>query len=535
MYLNGIFKDDMVFQRDRDIRVFGVVEKVPEDVVRAMIYDGSGNVISEGETSEICDDGFFLVQLPALSKGGPYTMIVESVKNHEELRLNGIYIGEVWIAGGQSNMEYPLMRSEGASRVVKACPETNIHFYKVPVFANYTEEQAMAEEESRWVTVNGQTCGDMSAVAFYFAFKVTDYLASREEDLSDLHFGIIGCYLGGTSVSCWQSEDSLMSTKEGRKYIDEYENALSKVTPEEYEEMKKEYDAECAAHEVRLRRLLGKDPFITYADAEKELGPGAWPPPVGPTSDRRPGALFDTMVLRIVPFNVRGVIFYQGETDADDHSEDYAVVFRTMIEEWREVFCIDDMPFIFCQLPMYTTKDRKFMGYDDMKWPRLRACQQKVARTVPNTYMAVLADCGEFDNLHPSDKKTPGFRMAQLALRFVYGYDLPAVSPYVVDLRRGDGVEITFDGDFSRLDILAGQFAEDTGFEIADEKGIFHPAPASVDFDGKTIVLKCRDVESASAVRYAFFSYGSANLVSDTGLAAAPFSAKLDNSIGDFY
>ena len=532
MKLNGIFKDNMVFQRDTDIRVFGETKKTASKVVRCSLTDKSGAVVAKGETRQISNEGSFMVELPPLPKGGPYTLSVKATREKEEI-LENVYIGEVWIAGGQSNMEYPLIRSEFASMIVPRCPETNIHFYNIPAFGNYNEEQARAEEESRWDVINKDTCGNMSAVAFYFAKKVLEVLKDSEEDL---HIGIIGCYLGGTNIACWQSIDSLMRTKEGKAYITEFDRQASRFSEEEYLEMKKEYDAENDAHMVRLNRLLKKNPYITYGDAEKEIGSGAWPPPCGYLSDRRPGALFDTMVLRIVPYSVKGVIFYQGETDAEDHADEYAAVFTTLIEEWRDMFCNWDMPFIFCQLPMYTTRDRKFMGYDDLKWPKLRAQQHKVERTVPNTYMAVLADCGEFNNIHPCDKKTPGERLAHLALRFVYGQEnLPAVAPYVVDVRRGDGVEITFEGDFSHLNFHPKFTVDESPFEIEDERGQFHPASASVDFDGKTVLINCSEVDVAYGVRYAFFSYGMANLITDTGLAAAPFSATLDNTIGEFY
>ena len=150
--------------------------------------------------------------------------------------------------------------------------------------------------------------------------------------------------------------------------------------------------------------------------------------------------------------------------------------------------------------------------------------------------MAVLTDCGEFDNPYPSDKKTPGERLAALALRFVYDQEeIPAVAPYVVDIRRGEGIEITFGGDYTNLNLITTFASDDSGFEIAGENGVFYPALASVDFDGRTVILRNSKVEVPARVRYAYFSYGMANLVADTGLAAAPFEVAIDNTIGEFY
>ena len=537
MRLNGIFRDNMVLQRGREIRVFGETEKIKRNKITARITDVDGNVLTSGDVSEIYDDGFFYICMPALEAGGPYTLHVKASarEKNSSITISDVYVGEVWIAAGQDNMEYPLIRTADARRDVPRCPDTNIHFYKVPVAGVYDDEQRMAEDATKWVTINRNTCCDMSGVAFYFARKIEGFL-DEHEDIEDLHIGIIGCYVGGTSVACWQSLEALKSTRAGRRYIEEYNMECSLAPEDSYESVKRSFESACAEYYGKVQGFLRSNPYMTYDDTVRLLGPAPWPPPVGSKDYRRPGALFDTMVLRLVPYSLRGVIFYQGEEDCNNHSDNYSVVFRTMIEDWREAFWDEDLPFIFCQLPMYISRDRKYMGYDDLKWPRLRKEQTKVSFEVPNTYMAVLIDCGEFDNLHPSDKKKPGERLAQLALRFIYGFKaLPAVSPFVVDVRRGEGVELTFNGDFDMLNLDAVFASDDSGFEVAGEDGEFVPAGATIDFDGKTVILACPSVEHPMKVRYAYFSYGMANLVSDTGLAAAPFLVSIDRAIGEFY
>ncbi len=538
MRLNGIFRDNMVLQRDREIRVFGETGIIKRNKITASIIDPLGKVLTKGVASQIFDDGFFCVIMPALPAGGPYTLTVSASSKREEnspITISNVYIGEVWIAAGQDNMEYPLMRTSDARYDVPRCPETNIHFYKVPVAGVYDEEQRRAEDETKWVTISRNTCGDMSGVDFYFARMIETYL-DVHGDIEDLHIGIIGCYVGGTNIASWQSLDSLKRTRVGRRYIKDYNKECALAPVGSYESIQRSYESACASYYGKVRDFLRGNPYMTYDDTVRLLGPAPWPPPVGSRDYRRPGALFDTMVLRLVPFSLRGVIFYQGEEDCNEHSVDYSVVFKTMIEDWREAFWDDNLPFIFCQLPMYISRDRKYMGYDDLKWPRLRKEQTKIAHEVPYTYMAVLIDCGEFDNMHPSDKKTPGRRLAQLALRFVYGFnELPAVCPYVLDVRRGDGVEITFNGDFNALNLNSIFASDDTGFEVAGEDGEFIPASATIDFDGKTVILDCPSVEHPMKVRYAYFSYGMANLVSDSGLAAAPFLVSIDKAIGEFY
>ncbi|MBR2294281.1 MAG: hypothetical protein IJ869_00775 [Clostridiales bacterium] len=416
MKLNGIFKDDMVFQSDKEIRVFGSADGERDIDISCVICDSDGKVISEGKTHRIEDGGSFLIKLPAVSAGGPYRLVVSSEERNEKICLERIYIGEVWIAGGQSNMEYPLIRSDRARDVIGALAKTNIHFYKVPVFGDLNEEQAASEAGSTWKVIDKDTCGDMSAVAFYFARKVLERL-----DREDLHIGIVGCYLGGTSVSSWQSTDTLKKVPEGIRYIDEFNEKIKGISEEDYIISKRKYDEECEAYNRRLEALLNEDPYISYIEADRILGPGAWPPPTGPLDERRPGALFNAMVLRITPFSSRGVIFYQGETDAEDHENDYSVVFANMIKEWREVFLDDKLPFVFCQLPMYSSSIPALKAEIETKWAILRSQQQIVADTVPYTSQVILTDCGEVDNIHPSEKRTPGERLAEAALISVYG------------------------------------------------------------------------------------------------------------------
>lgn len=533
MKLGGIFKDNMVLQRDKEIRVFGYTNVVGDgNMIRARIKEGR-KVLSKDATYEIYDDGFFLCVLPGLPAGGPYSLEVVSEAEGVEKKalIKNVYIGEVWIAGGQSNMEYPLGRSENASSVVPNCPETNIHFYRVPAADLYDDALIRGEDESHWDVINSKTCYDMSGVAFYFASKVEAYMKEHaEEGSSDLHFGIIGCYLGGTSVASWQSVEALAKTDAGKRFLEDFNEECSKWKNEdEYLTAEETFADEATVYVDKISAALKTNPYLTYVEADAIVGPGPWPPPVGPLSVRRPGALFDCMVLRIVPFSVRGVIFYQGEEDAETHYDDYAVVFKSMIDDWRAVFWDDDMPFLFCQLPRFTTRDNKDKNIEDYKWPTLRDQQRIVAETDPNTYMAVLIDCGEFDNVHPINKKTPGYRLADLALKFIYGFEeVKAVAPYLSEIKRGYGIEAKFDGDFERLDIKTRHSSDETGFELAGSDGVFVRADATVDFDGKTVHVASKSIPNPEYIRYAFFSYGHARLVSDAGLPASPFDIRID-------
>jgi len=524
--LNGIFKDKMVFQWGTEIRVFGKSSGNCEVCVE--IFEGD-RLISEAKTKT--EDNRFLALLPPIdSPGGPFEFRIRSLAGGDkdwmpEAVIRECYAGEVWLAAGQSNMEYPLVRSEFAKYTIENVPETDIHFYQVPVSGFMDDAQEQAEHDSEWVTIDRETCRNMSGIAFYFAREL--------ESRIDCKIGIIGCYLGDTSISCWLSADKLMTTPEGRRFKEDFDNAASGLSDDEFDELLTEYKDDIEDYESKVSALLDKNPYATYLYVQEQFGELKARPPVGYKAIRHPGAMFECMIKRISPFSLRGVIYYQGESDCDEHAPLYGQVFASLISEWREVFMCPDLPFVFCQLPMYISKERRFMNYDDYSWAKLREQQQIVAIDVKNTYMAVIADCGEFDNIHPANKKTPGHRLAAMALKYVYGFKhIPALAPYIIDARRGDGVEISFGGDFLLLNLTTGYDSEDTGFEIAGDDGEFYRASATVDFDGRTVLLNCPKVAFPVKVRYGYFSYGATPLYADNGLAAAPFSVNVEKSLG---
>jgi len=525
--LNGLFKDNMVFQWGTEIRIFGSATE--PCYICVQLYKGE-EFVEEIQTQTDDDLNFIACLNPQDEPGGPYEFAILSYADGDsewlsERVLDNCYAGEVWLAAGQNNMEYPLIRSEYARYTIEKVPVTEIHYYKVPEAGFMNEQLKEAEDLSEWKIIDMDTCADMSAVSFYFAREL--------ESRIDCKIGIIGCFVRDTSISCWLSEDKLMSTQEGAKFKTDFDREASALNDQEFNELYDEYKEECRSYNSRLKGILKQNPYLTYAQADEILGVMPYASPAGYRALRHPGAMFECMIKRIAPANLRGVIFYQGESDCDEHVDLYGQVFTSLIEEWREVFYNPDLPFLFCQLPMYISKERRFMNYDDFKWPKLRQQQQNVASKVHDAYMAVIADCGEFDNVHPSDKKTPGKRLAALALKYVYGYDeVPARAPYLVDARRGDGVEISFGGDFLMLNLTTGFDAEETGFEVAGEDGEFFRAGATVDFDGKTVILNCPRVEFPVKVRYGYFSYGAMPLYADNGLAAAPFAASVEKTLG---
>ena len=184
-------------------------------------------------------DGSFLICLdPVNEPGGPYEIKIFE-DDVESLTLSDVYAGEVWLAAGGGNMDYPLVRSEFAKFIIPRIGDTEIRYYKVPAFGHMNEEQAKAESESRWIDVNSETAGSMSAVAFYYARELESRL--------DAKIGIIQCCATRSTIDNWQSVESLLTTKEGRQYIRDFDDEASELTPEEYDKADAEYNEKYAA------------------------------------------------------------------------------------------------------------------------------------------------------------------------------------------------------------------------------------------------------------------------------------------------
>lgn len=234
--------------------------------------------------------------------------------------------------------------------------------------------------------------------------------------------------------------------------------------------------------------------------------------PMGPYHHRRPGGLYETMLSPIAPYTIKGVIFYQGESNRFTPGI-YKELFETLIWDWRTAWKDASLPFLFVQLA----------GYGKADFRAIRAAQWQVWRSVPNTAMATAIDVGEMDNIHPSDKKTVGQRLSNLALHEIYGKkEIPAYGPVAE--------QVKFDGDvchlnFSNVDnglMVKGERLR--GFELAGDDRRFYGAEAIIEGD-RTVRVWSRSVSSPVAVRYSWKAFPDGNLYNKAALPAFPYKS----------
>ena len=294
--LPAVFSSHMVLQRQKNISVWGDSDA---ESLKITLADKSVSVVPE--------QGRFQAILPPFEAGGPYTLTVQS--QTEQVVYEDVMIGEVWLAGGQSNMELELQDSKNGKEIVQNIHNDGVRYYytpKVPYVGDKLEE---AEKESAWDLCTPDKAGRWSAVAYYFADKI-----ARETGVT---VGIVGCNWGGTSASCWVSREALEGTQEIKEYIDDYDAIIAEQDPEEYIKAREAYLVYQAEFDKNVGKYYETAENPTWEEALRLYGENQYPGPMGPRSETRPCGLYESMLQRVCPYTLRGFLYYQGEED--DH------------------------------------------------------------------------------------------------------------------------------------------------------------------------------------------------------------------------
>ncbi len=545
----AVFSDHMVLQRETPVAVFGAAPAGGRVVVDLMDDQG----VTVAQTMAVAQaygehetEAPWLAILPALPASGPYTLRV----SHETNRLEfaDVMIGEVWLAGGQSNMELELHTSEHGAEEITAADDPLLRFYNTPKAGRIDES---AEAASGWEPALAPQVAGMSAIAYHFGARLRAQLGA------DVAVGIIDCYIGGTSITSWMSRATLIGSDAGRPYVERYEAAIAGKTEEQMRAEADEWQTVFDRWNNSVAAMKEAHPGITQPQIDVEIGPCPWPPPVTPFSERRVSAPYEAMVRRVAPYTLRGFLWYQGEED-EAQCESYRELLGLLIEEWRTLWNLggyaeptvgyqadagaDALPFIVVQLPQWIDGQVAARGEDPRHWPVIRAAQLDASETLNDVLLVCTMDCGEFDNIHPLDKTTVGTRIADMALRGVYGRaDVEAESPRVAGVTPAPGaLDVTFtnaqglhwrgttpDTMRAAAGATGARAVGESGFEIAGADGVYMDAGAQIlpgDGERVTVRVEAPQVGSPTAVRYAWKSWGPAPLFNGAELPALPYA-----------
>jgi sialate O-acetylesterase len=476
--LAPLFTDHAVLQRDKPVPVWG--RAAAGEKIAVTFRDQSVNATADA-------DGRWMVCLAPLTASSDSADL--TIAGKSTIILHDIVVGEVWLASGQSNMEWP---------VSNLCEdEKKLAAIDLPLVRHLKVERAVAgapietATTAGWSTASPQTVGDFSAVGYFFARDLQRKL--------NMPVGIVNSSWGGTEIEAWMSDASRQATAVGATIEARWQQAMSEWPAERVAR----YPADMAAWQKAEET----------AKASKTKNLLAWPqPPASLDSQARPGGLFNAMIAPLQPGAIRGVLWYQGESNVDRPRE-YAELFPAMIRAWRANWGDDTLPFYFVQLPNYADGEP-----GGRKWARLREAQTR-ALELPATGMAVAIDLGEPENIHPTSKAELARRLALLATSKIYGIPGDDSGPvFARALREGATMRVHFTHAGSGL---VSHNRPVQSLEIAGADKVFHVASAHIDRD--TLVVSSPDVKEPVAMRYAWSNSPVANLYSGAGLPAVPF------------
>jgi len=474
--LPGILSSHMVLQRDRPIHVWGWSapgEKVAVEfhgVTRAAAGDSLGN---------------WSVYLPPEAAGGPYQLTVTATN---KIVLEDVLIGDVWFASGQSNMEMPLKGFTGAplknsAEEIAHAGQAQIRLIQIP---HKAVDLPQRNSDASWTVCTPETAANFSAVAYLFGRE----LNAQEH----VPIGLFDATWGGTPAEAWLSLEAISA-----------DAALMPVFATRARMMEAQADAAAIAAAERREDEAARQAGKTPPPHPWRPDPASW----------APAWLFNGMIAPATPFTIKGVIWYQGESNSRlAFAPMYAKLFPALIADWRAQWHQGDFPFLFVQISNFKSNATE-------EWAIIREAQRR-SLSVANTAMVVTADIGDPDNVHPADKQTVGARLALAARALAYGEKVEYSGPLFRQATpESDGIRIWFDhvgnGLAAKGDALQG-------FEIAGDNGRFVAATARID--GKTVIVGSTQVAEPKYVRYGWANAPAINLYNSEGLPASPFTSE---------
>lgn len=501
--LSRIFQNGMTLQRQKPIRIWGNT-----DCVQWVTVLLNGAVL----LSDVQIENDFSFELPPQEAMTDAILTIKGM--NDVIELKNIDIGEVWIAGGQSNMEFLLRYEAEGETQIREANDAHLRFYDVGEYS-FPEEEARSNKDNacwnKWVVFIPEWAEYFSSVGLYFA-KVL-------RETYGVPVAIIGCNWGGTTASSWTAESYLAADGELKSYLDDYKAATENLGMEEYYRRHDEALAfmESPKMDIAVRKVLrGNMTLWDYVKALPILIKVATNTmPMGPRNHNSPGCLYRMMVKQIAGFTCRGVIWYQGESD-DYKAEMYDKLFTSMIRCWRDAWQ-EELPFLFVQLAPFG----KWMGNTGEKYPTLRQKQELVSKTVPNTYMVSIMDSGMEKDIHPKKKRVVGERLALLARGKIYGEDILCEAPEYASSEIEDGaLKLCFHHVGDGLQIRGKQL---NALELSVDGSSIKKY--GVFTDGNTLCIKSEKIKKTSRVDVAFAwtGYCEVNLYNSENLSAKPF------------
>jgi sialate O-acetylesterase len=484
--LAPLFSDGAVLQRGKPVPIWGRAE-AGEKIT----------VTFAGQRREATPDakGRWLVLLDSLAATTQGADLMVAGKN--TLVRRDVVVGEVWLASGQSNMEWPVSRAADAAAEIAAANFPLLRHVKIE--RTVSEAPAESVQTTGWQRATPQTAGAFTAVGYFFARDLHRKLG--------VPVGLINSSWGGTPVEAWMSPAALAG------------DPRFAVVAERWRKNLEEFPAAQIAFEEKLAAWTQA---ATTAQAQGKPAHDAWlkknprpRAPRGPGDPWTPAGLFNGMINPLLPYALRGAIWYQGESNAERAGE-YQPLFAATITAWRAHFGQGDFPFYWVGLANYAVPADG--GERGRSYAFLREAQTQTL-LLPNTGQALAIDLGDPKDIHPTNKQEVGRRLALLARNRTYGIIGDDTGPtFAGATREGASLRVKFTHATGGL-VAHGKPVQ--SLELAGADRVFHPAEGRIERD--TLVVRSAAVREPVAVRYAWTNSPEANLYNGAGLPAVPF------------
>ena len=452
--LPAIFSDNMVLQQNTQVNVWGKAAPGEKVTVKASWLDIA-------VTAKAAANGKWTVKLKTPKATTNQSVTVSGVN---EITINNVVIGEVWLCTGQSYMEFPVSRHPDVkwntgmlneAEELKDADYPEIRLFHVK--HQLAHEGELDDCEGEWLVCNPKNLYDFSAVGFVFGRKLYKELK--------MPVGLIQSTWGGTHAESWTKLDVMKK------------NPL-------YADVLKDFALEGVKQQKNYCKV--------------------------------PATLWNGMIHPILGYTIKGNIWYQGESNSI-RADKYQQVFTNMINSWRKEWKQPDMPFYFVQIAPFN-----YEGADGTSAARLREVQLQNMKDIPNSGMVTTMDVGHPVFIHPVDKETVGNRLAYWALAQTYGMKGFGYAPPVYKSMEIQENKIYINFDHAQRG-LSPMWTSLKGFEIAGEDKVFHPAFAEIETKTARLAVSSDKVPHPVAVRYAYKNYVEASIFSIHGIPAAPF------------
>jgi len=478
--LSGLFASHMVLQQDTTVKIWGWANPKESISIKADWLKKAIKLTADQE-------GKWSVALKTLKYDQKPHQIL--FKGDNEVLINDILFGEVWLCGGQSNMSFPIQgipkRYLGVVNAKEVLEIANRPLLRFITVDRKVSAVPLQDINGDWLVCTPETAaGDISAVSYFFALQLIEK--------TGFPVGLIGSNWGGTPAESWMNKSVLENDQDFKPIITRYDETVA-----DWKNISQQY-------QIDRKNYLTND---SIAKANGKIRPTAPLEPTGANSNKSPYKLYNAMIAPLIPFTIKGVIWYQGENNAI-RAYQYRKLFPAMMKNWREEWNNQNLPFYFVQISPHRSQNAV-----------IRESQLYAFEHISATGMVVTTDNGDSTDIHPRNKELVGNRLSLWALKNQYGFKNIVASGPIYQSQVISEAQITLNFKYNTgLTANGGPLKE---FMIAGADQVFYPAKAEIM--GYQIVVSSDKVSKPFAVRFAWSNFPHPNLFNAAGLPASPF------------